>query len=199
MAGKVETRREALRKTLIDLAEAKVTQGGLAAVKARELAREAGCALGAIYNVFGDLHDIVIAVNGRTFGRLGQAVEASLKDRAQDSPTARMIAMSHAYLDFAEGNRNAWRALFEVQSVEGVEAPDWYHDEMKRLFGLIETPVRDCFPEMPEDDVVLMARALFSSVHGIVALGLDNQVSEVSRADMTRMIALVIGYVTGNR
>ena len=199
MAGKVEARRDALRKTLIDLAEAKVTQGGLAAVKARELAREAGCALGAIYNVFGDLHDIVIAVNGRTFGRLGQAVETSLKERAQGSPTARMIAMSEAYLDFAEGNRNVWRTLFDVQTVAGVEAPDWYHDEMKRLFGLIETPVRDCFPEMPEDDVVLMARALFSSVHGIVALGLDNQVSEVSRADMTRMIALVIGNVTGNR
>ena len=38
-----------------------------------------------------------------------------------------------------------------------------------------------------------------TSTGGIIALGLDNQVSEVSRADMTRMIALVIGNVTGNR
>lgn len=198
MAVKTQERRDALRRTLIDLAERRVIEGGLAAVRARDLAQEAGCALGAIYNVFDDLHDIVIAVNGRTFERLGRAVADSLQDRTDETPVQRMIVMSNAYLDFAEANRNAWRTLFDVQTQIDAEVPRWYRDEMQRLFGIIETPVRERFPDMGEEDIALMARALFSSVHGIIVLGLENQISDVSRGDMTRMIEMLIGNIAGN-
>ena len=57
MAGKVAERRKALREDLINIAEATIAREGLSGLKARDLATEAGCALGAIYNVFGDLND----------------------------------------------------------------------------------------------------------------------------------------------
>jgi len=123
--GKVEERREALRATLVDLAERRVTDGGMAAVKARDLARDAGCALGAIYNVFGDLHDIIIAVNGRTFERLGQAVAQSLQGQERLAPEQRMVIMSTAYLEFADANRNAWRSWLAVQAQFSGEVPQW--------------------------------------------------------------------------
>lgn len=47
-----EERRERLRMALIDAAEATIAADGLAALKARDLAREVGCALGAIYTAF---------------------------------------------------------------------------------------------------------------------------------------------------
>lgn len=199
MAGKVEERRDALRRTLVDLAEARVAEGGMAAVKARDLARSAGCALGAIYNVFDDLHDIVIAVNGRTFERLGRAVAASLQGHEAASPTERMVIMSYAYLEFAEANPNAWRTLFDVQMSVLGEVPQWYLNEMQRLFGYIEGPVRECFPGISDEEAGLMTRALFSSVHGIVLLGLENRISAVPREHLMRMIALIIGNVAGNK
>ena len=48
MAGKVAERKEALRKKLVDLAETQIAKSGLRSVKARNLAKDAGCALGAI-------------------------------------------------------------------------------------------------------------------------------------------------------
>jgi len=57
MAGKVEARRAALRDALIHHAEIRIERDGLKNLRARDLAKDAGCALGAIYNVFGDLND----------------------------------------------------------------------------------------------------------------------------------------------
>ena len=96
-----QERRTALRNTLIDIADTRIAARGIDAVKARDLAREAGCATGAIYNVFGDLQDIVIAVNMRTFARLGRRVAQAVEAAADASPTDQLIAMSRIYLHFA--------------------------------------------------------------------------------------------------
>jgi len=40
-------------------------------LRARDFAADAGCSLGAIFNVFDDLNAIVMAVNGRAFRKLG--------------------------------------------------------------------------------------------------------------------------------
>ena len=71
MSEKTQKRHADLRARITDAAETAVIGGGISAIKARDLAREAGCALGAIYTVFDDMTDIVPAVNSRTFSRLG--------------------------------------------------------------------------------------------------------------------------------
>ena len=199
MAGKAQERRKALRKKLIDLAEAHIASDGIGAVKARALAKEANCAIGAIYNVFDDLHDIVIAVNGRTFQRLGQAVADSLVGKEAESPTDQLITMSYAYLEFAAANPNRWRTLFDVQMSTEMVVPQWYLDELERLFGFIAGPVSRCFPEMSAADVALMTRALFSSVHGIVLLGLEKRISAVPPDHLRHMIAMLLVNATGNK
>ncbi len=199
MAKAAQERRKALRDTLIDLAEAEVETNGIAAIKARPLAQAAGCSVGAIYNVFGDLDDILIAVNGRTFRKLGQFVAQSLEGKDDLPPTERLVAMSYAYLDYAATHPRLWRALFDVQMSTDMEVPHWYLDELGRLFSYIDGPVQECFPEMSRDEVSLMTRALFSSIHGIVLLGLENRISGVPRDQMRNMIALILRSSTGNR
>ena len=196
MAGKVQARREALRIKLIEIAEARIAEAGLDALRARDLAQEADCAVGAIYNVFADLRDLIMAVNGRTFQALGKHVAQALQGHEGDSPTDRLIVMSHAYLDFASTHPQRWRALFDVQMSTETQVPDWYLGELERLFSHIARPVSECFPDMSSDDVALMTRALFSSVHGIVLLGLERRISGVPQDQLRRMIALVLTQAT---
>ncbi|MEL6523804.1 MAG: TetR/AcrR family transcriptional regulator, partial [Pseudomonadota bacterium] len=113
MARNTEERHAELRQTLIDLAEAQIQTSGVESLRARDLAKAAGCSVGAIYNVFQDMTGLVMAANVRTFERLGATVEQSLRD-APDDPTQQLIIMSQTYLAFAEGNRAAWRALFDL-------------------------------------------------------------------------------------
>ena len=197
MAGKVAERRAALRDNLVQIAEHTIAEKGLGALRARDLASEAGCAVGAIYNVFGDLTDLVLTVNARTFHRLGADVAEALAAAPQD-PSEQLVVMAQAYHRFAAANHFSWRALFDLERAPGEAAPDWYLQEMGRLFTYISDPLTVLFPNRSAQDLALLTRALFSSVHGIVLLGLDEASAGVPSDDIDRMIALVLRQITAS-
>ena len=194
MAGKVEARRAVLRDTLIAHAETRIKADGLKNLRARDLAKDAGCALGAIYNVFGDLNDLVLAVNARTFHRLGAAVAETLAQAPQNA-TQQLIVMSHAYHRFAAENFNAWRALFDIERPAGEAAPDWYLAEIGQLFAYIDAPLSVLFPDHDAQKRALLTKALFSSVHGIVLLGLDEASAGVPAAQLDEIISFIFNHL----
>jgi AcrR family transcriptional regulator len=187
-------RRNALRDRLTALAEQTIATQGLKALKARDLAREAGCALGAIYTVFPTLDHLVLTVNARTFTRLGAFVAAELAQAPED-PRRQMVVMAQAYHAFAAQNRPAWAALFTIDRPEGAAPPDWYLAEMAQLFTLIGGPLARALPDLSPADQAVMARTLFSAVHGIVALGLDQAAAGVARPDIDRMLDLMLSRI----
>ena len=195
MAGKVAARKEALREKLVDLAEMQIAHGGLRSVKARDLAKEAGCALGAIYNAFDDLQALFMAVNGRTFQRLGVVVAQSV-ERVQAGPNERLIIMSEAYLMFASENTKLWRAMFDLEMSTESQVPDWYLAALEDLFSHIAGPVSEIYPQMDAENVGLMTRSLFSSVHGIVLLGLEKRISGVPPEKIKTMISMLLLKIT---
>lgn len=194
MAGKVEARRAALRDALIQHAERRIAQDGLKNLRARDLAKDAGCALGAIYNVFGDLDDLVLSVNARTFKRLGAAVAEALADAPQDA-TDQLIVMSHAYHRFAADHFNLWRALFDIERAQGEAAPDWYLAEMAQLFAYIDAPLSVLYPDYDDETRALLTRGLFSSVHGIVLLGLEEASAGVPAPHLDKMISIILKHL----
>ncbi len=198
MATKTEIRRQELRDKLIVIAERTIAHKGLSALRARDLAAEAGCAVGAIYNVFGDLTDLTLAVNARTFHRLGADVAEALADAPED-PVEQLVVMAQAYHHFAAANHLSWRALFDVERPAGEAAPDWYLAEMGQLFTYISDPLAVIFPDRAADELALLTRALFSSVHGIVLLGLDEASAGVSTDNIDHMIALVLRQFTASQ
>lgn len=191
MATKTEIRRQELRDKLVNIAEHTIADKGLGALRARDLASAAGCAVGAIYNVFGDLTDLVLAVNARTFHRLGADVAEALAAAPED-PVEQLVVMAQAYHRFAAQSHHSWRALFDVERAPGEAAPDWYLQEMGRLFTYISGPLAVIVPDRDAEELALLTRALFSSVHGIVLLGLDEASAGVSTENIDRMIALVL-------
>ena len=195
MAGKVAIRQAKLREALIDAAEAQIEAGGLATLKARPLAQAAGCSLGAIYNIFDDLDALVMAVNGRTFRRLGAFVSAAVKGAAAQDPSAQMVTMSHAYLNFASEHTHLWRALFDLEMTAEGPVPKWYLEELDAVFGLIAASLSRLFPDMSSADLNLMVRGLFASVHGIVLLGLERRISAVPLDQVERMLSQIIGQI----
>ncbi|NNF91151.1 MAG: TetR/AcrR family transcriptional regulator [Boseongicola sp.] len=196
MARDTAKRREDLRDKLLDIAEAEIRQSGLASLRARALAEKAGCAVGAIYNVFDDMTGLMLAVNGRTFRRMGTFVAGTMKDHPDAAPTETLITIAKAYLAFAIENPNLWRALFEVEMSTDGDVPAWYLDELGRLFSIISSPIAELKPDASAAEVDLMTRTLFSSVHGIVLLGLERRISGVPRERMEDMIEYLLQSVT---
>ncbi|MDD9978453.1 MAG: TetR/AcrR family transcriptional regulator [Boseongicola sp.] len=192
MARDTEKRRLELRETLTDIAERHVREEGTASLRARALANEAGCAVGAIYNVFEDMTGLILSVNGRTFQRMGEYVLKSAADKAPQKPADQLVTIAHAYLNFASENPNLWRALFDVEMPSDREVPAWYLDELGKLFSIIASPLSELNPTADAREIDLLTRALFSSVHGIVLLGLEQRISGVPSEQLEEMIEIVL-------
>ena len=196
MARDTDKRREELRDKLVSIAEAHVSKSGLASLRARTLAAEAGCAVGAIYNVFDDMTGLILAVNGRTFRRLGAFVADVVSAKNDTTPTDRMVTIGIAYLKFASDNPNLWRALFDVEMTSDRDVPAWYLDELRHLFSIIATPLSEVYPEADAAEIDLITRTLFSSVHGIVLLGLEKRISGVPLDRIEAMIEHIVRKVS---
>ena len=171
-------RREAQRETLVDCASAAIARGGLPALKARDLAACVGCSLGAIYNLVADLDELTLRVSRRTLAALDVELNAAEISGALDTQ-AQLVAWAKAYAAFAAGNRNLWRALFEFRMAPGAEWPSWFTTDQLRLFVRLERRLTALMPGGDEDKIKRQARTLFSAVHGIVALGLEQKLVEM--------------------
>src|SRR6201987_211563 len=64
--SKALERREKQRGELILAAERAIAQKGLAGLTTRDLAREIGCANGAVYNLVEDVDELILRVGSRT-------------------------------------------------------------------------------------------------------------------------------------
>jgi hypothetical protein len=139
-------------------------------------------------------------VNGRTFARLGDRVTRAVAAKADAPPVDRLIIMAKAYLTFAAEDANLWRALFEVEMTADSEVPEWYLRDLAQLFAIIAGPLAELDPDASRDEIDLRTRALFSSIHGIVFLGLERRISGVPIPRMEAMIEYVLrSFASGNK
>jgi AcrR family transcriptional regulator len=197
-AAGADARRVMLREALLAAVEQTVVAEGYQALRARDLAREVGCAVGAIYNVFPDLDALIFAAKGRTLGLLDRELAAAVAaagTAVPDDPAVaqrQLLALAHAYLRFAIDHAPLWRMLFEHRAAAGTEVPAWYRDRLSALFAHLDAPLRAIVPELADDKRALLGRALFSAVHGIVALGLEQKIDTDSPAAIAGQVATIV-------
>jgi AcrR family transcriptional regulator len=191
-------RRRNLKESLIDTAEAEIAAHGLAGLRARTLAERIGCAVGAIYNVVADLHELILLVNSRTLAALErELLAAGRPDQAADrrngeAAVEHLCRLALAYLNFATAGRPRWRAVFDHRLPAGKAVPDWYLDDQMRLFGYVEGPVGELVPGLSPARRALIARSLFSAVHGIVTLGLEEKLQALKPGELPEQVAFVV-------
>lgn len=183
-------RQRHLRAALLAAAERAIAASGLPGLKAREVAREAGCALGAVYTAFADLDALVLAVNARTLDALDAHLRAAARPAAE--PATRMVALAEGYLDYAARHRPRWAALFEHRMTAGRRSPDWYKEKQAELFRHIEGPVAALRPGSDGAEAAALARTLFSAVHGVVSLGLDEKLAPMPEEALRRQLRLAV-------
>lgn len=192
-SGRAETaaerRQRTLREALILAAERAIAEAGLSGLKARDVAKEAGCALGAVYTAFADLDALVLAVNARTLDALDIHLRAATHPEAD--PVAQVVALAEAYLDYAANHRPRWGALFEHRMAAGREPPSWYIEKQAELFRHVKGATAALRPGLDKAELAGLARAAFSAVHGIVSLGLDEKLAPMPEGMLRRELRLV--------
>ena len=188
-------RREGQLQALIAAAERRIATGGVAAMKARDLAQDIGVAVGALYNLVPDLDALGMLVASRTLARLEACVvevAGALPEDARRDSVRCLTVFAHAYRAFASENLNLWRALFEHRTADRRPFPEALVADQMRLFAYITGLLLVLRPAAGEQELLLLSRTLYGAVHGVVALGLDEKLVAVTVESLDRQLELLV-------
>ncbi|MEM9733072.1 MAG: TetR/AcrR family transcriptional regulator [Pseudomonadota bacterium] len=198
--SKTTERRAKLAATLVDAARARIAASGVHHLRARDLAQDVGCSVGAIYNVFDDLDALILQVSLGTLRDIDKTMAAVGAQAVQneDKPVETMIALANAYFQFVQENTNLWRALFDHDIPEDYVLPEPVRAEQNALFRHIEKPLSLCMRSAPEEQLSAVAKSLFSAVHGLITLSVEQRIAGVSVKEVKpQMDFLLRTFVAG--
>jgi len=183
--------RERLKANTLLAARKIVTNEGLGALQARRIAQDSGCSVGTIYNLYDGLDDLIINVNAATLEDLGANLSAEKERSAQAPLDERLAGLALAYLSFALDSQTSWRAVFEHQLAKDRTVPDWYRERQANLFAIVEGILAGHLIDPGHRQMA--ARALFSAVHGIVSLALDQKLGDFDREATQAQVRFIVG------
>lgn len=186
---------EELRELIIDASTEIIEAHGLMGLSAREIARRIGYSPGTIYNVFENLDDLVLTIEGRLLDRLSQVLD-DLPSTIGGKPAVHQLA--RAYFDFTQQNPRLWNLLFEHHLPQGREIPSWYQSKLEALLARVELTLRSVMVDADPQALRRAARNLWSAVHGITSLSTTDKLSIVSAESAGLLVDdLVATYLRG--
>jgi AcrR family transcriptional regulator len=135
---------------------------GFARFSAREVAKRIGYSIGTLYNVFGTLDQLLIAINTRTFQLWAEEVRAALERSGPD----RIRCLVEAYFGFARANRHSWTAIYDHHLPPDVVLSDEQNQRRGGLTQIIVDEVVAVLPSRAQAEAPRLARSLIAVVHG---------------------------------
>ncbi len=171
-----------IRAAALEAATGVIDADGYLALNARTLAAAAGCSVGTLYNVFGDLDGVIYAVNLRTANALYTALETAMKTAGR-RPQDRLHALADAYFDFAVAHPRRWESLFRFRLKRKADGSVGRAGEA--LFNLLKDSVNGSV----EDDALL---ALWAAIHGVVELATQQHLMFYASGSERRYLRLIL-------
>ncbi len=187
---------EELRENIVVAATELIATSGLSGLSAREIARRIGYSPGTIYNVFVNLDDLILNIEGRMLDDLDASLAAL---PANSDPRAHLLGLAEAYLSFTHQNPRLWNLLFEHHLPAGVDVPVEYRDKLNVLLERIENALRPlAVTDDDEADLKRRARVLCAGVHGITSLSTADKLSNITAESAWPLVKdLVETYLDG--
>ena len=160
-----------LRATLIEAGLALIAEKGVRALTLREIGAKVGVSRMAAYRHFADKAKLLAAIRAAGFEKFATALEAGRESGARDFK-ARLSGMGVAYVRFAREHEAYFEVMFGTPPSGDLEDKCEAED---RAFQILEETITEGQKkgELRAGDSRLMACALWSLVHGISALRME--------------------------
>lgn len=186
---------EELRELILEASTELIESEGLAGLSAREIARRIGYSPGTLYNVFENLDDLILTIEGRMLDRLAGALA---EVPPANDPRDHVQQLAAAYLKFTHDNPKLWNLLFEHHLTAQKAVPAWYQTKLEGLMSRVEEALAPVMDGADKETLERAARVLWAGVHGITSLSTADKLSIVT-ADAAGPLVhdLVSNYLNG--
>ena len=195
MGRRSDHSRDELYAMALEAAQDIAEEDGLRGLTTRRIAQEIGYTVGTLYNMFENLDDLILRLNGTTLDALYDACSQAQLD---DEPEASVRALSQCYIQFIRDHPKRWSILFEHHLPDGVDLPEWHDAKIMRLLGLLERALAPLFAPGQETEAHHSARVLWSSLYGICALESADKLGKIVTVEALSD-SLITNYLAGLR
>jgi len=190
MAPLHKTSPEAILKVASELANAE----GLRGVGVRAIAAHLKISPGTLYNVIGDIDDIILLVNEQMLIRLRDALRTAIV--ADRDAMSNVFAVAEAYVDFVRDNPKRWSMLMEHSLRSDKELPDWYQNTLDQTIDVVNQLLRPMIPDRKERQRVVAI--LWATLEGFASLTASGKLSIVSHDVPHLLVSLLISRFLGS-
>ena len=162
-----------LREAMLEAAERILERDGIAGLTLRAAAREAGVSHAAPKNHFGDLRGLLSELAAVGFARFGAALVADTREG--DTTKARLAAIGHGYVTFAQQNPGLFLLMFRSERLDFSRPA--LRAAGEAAFGVLAGTLGSRGPYQAPLTLSQAARitAAWSLVHGFAMLMLDGR------------------------
>ncbi|EPA0455561.1 TetR/AcrR family transcriptional regulator [Vibrio fluvialis] len=138
----------------------------------RKIATMIGYVPSTLVNVFGNYNLLLLHVVAQTLDELSseaKAVVSQCKD-----PEQALYQLAYCYHDFAQKNPYRWQLIFE-HNMNGEVLPEWQAERIDAMTSMLEGLLKVIAPQRSDSEILRTSRVLWSGVHGITLLSVDDK------------------------
>ena len=178
MARRSSIGRDELKRRMISAVRDIVTEGGLTAVSARELAKRVDYSTGTIYSIFSNLDEIIFHVEIELLESLEDTL---LSVDSSQAPLESLLEFTRVYIDFISENFNLWHLIVEHRLSDKKKLPDLYPEKLKRIHSLFEERLK---PFVEQDILNSIENPSFVFLSGLDGLIIFSNTNKLDVLDM---------------
>jgi AcrR family transcriptional regulator len=166
-----------LRRALVDQALRTIGKEGVEGLTLRAVGEALGVSRTALYRHFSDKQALVAGVAREGFRTLRLALVEAWEQAGQGQ--AGFQAMGDAYVQFAATHPSHYRVMFGRFVESGARDPELIQEAEAAFQALVDALVaQQREGGVLDDDPILLARFVWSVVHGIAMLTIDGQLKD---------------------
>ncbi|RTZ16495.1 TetR/AcrR family transcriptional regulator [Vibrio aquaticus] len=160
----------------------------------RKIANMIGYVPSTLVNVFGNYNLLLLHAVAQTLDELSQ--EAGQVVANSEDHTTALYELAYCYHDFAQRHPHRWQLIFE-HNMNGEALPEWQSERIDSMTGMLEHLLKALAPQRSDEEVLKASRVLWSGVHGITLLSVDDKFFAAKPIDGKELIEnLLSNYLT---
>ena len=166
-----------LKNALIKAGVKILAKEGVSGLSLRKVAKQAGVSHAAPYSHFADKQALIAAISTEGFKQLYKQI-ASVREAHSKKPSALLLETARAYIQFAMNEPDRFKLMFSSVIEKEKDYPEFVEasqENFQQLVSVVETCQQAGILKSGPSD--LMAVSVWSSVHGMIMLIIEGQVS----------------------
>ncbi|MGD8109074.1 TetR/AcrR family transcriptional regulator [Vibrio sp. TRT 21S02] len=195
MARRNDHTREELIALTLDTVKEFLNEHSYHELSLRKIANMIGYVPSTLVNVFGNYNLLLLHAVAQTLDELSQDARKVVAG-CQD-PQSALYELAYCYHDFAQKHPHRWQLIFE-HNMNGEALPEWQAERIDHMTAMLEGLLKVLAPQRTDSEVLQASRVLWSGVHGITLLSVDDKFFAAEPIDGKELIENLLSNYLAN-